>query len=289
MGRRSEILLIGASGRVGRLVRAAWRMAPLQEFDVTAQYRRPVPWAAHGDVIWDPVADPVLPLKRNDRTTMVVLAGATPGSNVPLHRNTDIAIGCLEAARKLGIERILIASSSAAYGAGSGESFKESDAPLRVSDYGNSKLEMEAAVRDAGADLDVCCLRIGNVLGADALLLAAANASRDEPLLLDRFASGGGPVRSYIDPQTLAAVLASLSRHIDRLPKVLNVAAPQPIAMQALTELTHTPWRWREAPDGAIETIILDCTALGSMYPFGADDSDPVCMLERLNEVKIAL
>lgn len=286
-----KLILVGASGRVGTLVRAAWRVAPPSEFEVLAQYRRSPAKTGPGDIIGDPLIEPFPYDERSvdSQSVMVILAGATPGSAVPLHFNTEIALGCLRAARKLGIRRVLVSSSSAVYGPGIGHPFRESDQPEGENDYGASKRAMETAVHAAAGDIDVCCLRIGNVLGADALLLAARTASQENPLMLDQFASGSGPVRSYIDPMTLAAVLASLANHQGHLPKTLNVAAPYPVAMEDIADAANISWRWRTANQGATERIVLDCSMLESIYQFSALDHEPSSMLARLDEVTNAI
>jgi UDP-glucose 4-epimerase len=121
--------------------------------------------------------------------------------------------------------------------------------------------------RDRG--LAVCSLRIGNVAGADALLL---NAAASAPHFIDRFASGGGPVRSYIGPVSLARVIAALADAPD-LPAVLNVAAPAPVAMADLARAAGGDWRWRPAPEGAVERLTLDCTALTRRVHFAPAES----------------
>ncbi len=175
---------------------------------------------------------------------MVALAGVVPGPGRDLSLNRTIAEATLDAAAQAGITRVLLASSSAVYGAG--EAMAEDAPPAPVNAYGVAKREMEAACAPWRArGMEICCLRIGNVAGADALLLNVVE--RRGAIVIDRIADGGGPVRSYIGPASLAAVLATLCRHAGPLPDMLNIAAPQPVAMTALAQAAGARYETRPA------------------------------------------
>lgn len=211
--------------------------------------------------------------------TMLVLAGVTPSSpgGVELDLNPRIAEACLQAAADSGIARVCLASSSAVYGAGRAVPWREDEALLaQTSAYGAAKRRMEE-VGEAWASrgLPVTSLRIGNVAGADALLL---NAEVEGPHFVDRFASGGGPVRSYIGPASLARVIGELVAATE-LPPVLNVAAPAPVAMSDLARAAGGDWRWRPAPAGAVERFTLDCSALNRRVHFAPAESTAVEMV----------
>jgi len=169
------------------------------------------------------------------------------------------------------------------YGRGAGRPVPE-DAPLApVTPYGIAKRDMEAACapyRDGG--LEVCCLRIGNVLGADALMI---NAAAGLPLTIDRFADGNGPVRSFIGPQSLARVLETLVALPEPLPKVLNVGAPRPTEMTAIADAAGLLWRWQPAPDGALQDLRLDCTRLARLHAFDPGENTPEGMVDQLRRI----
>lgn len=274
-----RVLLIGASGRVGRMVLHHWRRLP-PKVHLTPQYRQPV---AHGCLVWDPLTGPEALVGTTERfDAMVVLAGATPGLGRDLSANKTLADACLTAALKAGISRVLLASSSAVYGAGHGAPFSEQVPCLPVNDYGLAKLEMEqACARWRQSGLEVCCLRIGNVAGADALLLNIATSAPEAAIELDAFSDGYGPIRSYIGARTMASVLQSLCLHTSRLPPVLNLAAPAPISMDALADAARHPRILRAAPDHAHQYITLDCSLLSSLHEFDAADSQPEEMIRQ--------
>lgn len=270
-----KLLVIGASGRVGRLLAAHWAAegAPVCLQARGAPVRDDLPVLR-----WSPLEDGPAPLARRLRAgpgarAMLVLAGVTPSSSGggDLGLNVRLAEACLHAAAEAGIGRVLLASSSAVYPGGRATPWREDEAPERPpSAYGAAKRAMEAA-GDAwrGRGLSVCALRIGNVAGADSLLL---NAEKPEVHFVDRFASGGGPVRSYIGPASLARVVETLAA-AEELPPALNVAAPAPVAMADLARAAGGDWRWRPAPEDAIERLTLDCTALTRYVHFAPAES----------------
>ena len=271
---KTSVLLTGASGRVGRMVCHHWPdMVP--GLALIPQYREDAP---PGALSWAPLdgSGALVAHAQAGRTpgAIIALAGVTPGPGRDLSLNREIAEATLDAAFHAGVRRVLLASSSAVYGAGCGKPFEEEAPCAPVNAYGAAKRDMEAVCGPWRArGLEICCLRIGNVAGADALLLNVAHTRAGEPVRIDRFADGGGPVRSYIGPATLAAVLATLCRHAGPLPPVLNIAAPVPVAMTALTEAASARYEMHPAPTGAHQRITLECSRLVALHNFAAGDS----------------
>lgn len=267
---QAKALLIGGSGRVGRMVLKAWRDGCGPYRDEPAQYRARHPDMRDSDLTWDALAG-TKPLRdwialHGPIRCLVVLAGVTPATGGEMDANVNIAAAYMQAARRLGIARVLLASSSAVYGVGRGCPMSEDDPCHPNSFYGAYKLMMEDhARRHLDEGLEVCCLRIGNVVGADALPLGA------EPLTIDCYADGRGPERSYIGPASLAHVLGQLAHHAGRLPFVLNVAAPQPVHMDALAEAAGLPWRPAPAPGYTPQRIVLDCSRLAALVDLRPD------------------
>lgn len=268
---RRRWLFVGASGRVGSLLRASWDKAPADQLEIIFQRREFSPHYA-GDFIWAPLEGPQPLVDRVENSGgfegMMMFAGGPKDADPDVH--AKLAEACLSAAMLAGVGRVLVASSSAVYGRGRGEPLRETDPVAPVNAYGRAKLAQEAVCRkyrDAG--MSVTCLRIGNVAGADALL-----ASTDTPVLLDRFADGNGPVRSYAGPETFARALSDLAAAPVDLPEILNFGAPKPVAMADLLDAAGRSWQWRQAPPDALQSVVLDCALLERHITFLPKDSD---------------
>lgn len=288
---KPRLLLMGASGRLGQMVLSHWRREA-RAFDVVGQYRQSLPSAQ--DLRWSPLEDGPAPLlthvaAKGPVAALVMLGGVTPSSTggmAAMDDNARLADRALEAAAAAGIPRVLMASSSAVYGAGSGTPFDE-DAPLNPANpYGAAKVAMEARCRArATTDTELCMLRIGNVAGADALLLNVA-AHPERAVTVDTFADGRGPIRSYIGPVTLADVLAHLALKAPApLPGALNIGAPEPIAMESLAEALGHPVERRDAGAAGHQHITLDCQRLAALFPFTEAASHPATMVAQWQEI----
>lgn len=270
----ADWLMVGASGMIGRMVRRAWTDDPDIAMRLVPQLRRRTTDEVDKVLYWAPLDGPE-PFERYVRfdgspAALIMLAGVIPGPEADFSTNVGLAVACLEAAKASGCERVLIASSAAVYDSSSDMPLAE-DAPCMPSSlYGASKLAMEQACapyRDQG--MDVCCLRIGNVVGADALM---RNARMGGALRIDRFADGRGPTRPYIGPRSLARILSSLAAWPERLPEVMNVAAPQAGDMSDLARAAGLDWDWACAPESAVQHVSLDTARLGHYYEFSPDE-----------------
>ena len=115
-GDEIRVLLVGASGHVGQMVLHHWKHNPAA-ITITPQYRGTSP---KGSLIWAPLegASPLVATVHisGGFGTMIMLGGVIPGPGKRLDLNTKLAEACLRAASKAGIERVLLASSSAVYG-----------------------------------------------------------------------------------------------------------------------------------------------------------------------------
>ena len=277
---------MGASGRVGRLITSTWENHDSPWHSVPLQYRSPQTLLHSRNIPWDVAYGPHGLLKWMDRfgalEALIVMAGVTPATSSDMTLNTVIAKAYLDAARVAGIKRVLLASSSAVYGFGDGSPMSEAHSCAPVNTYGKSKLDMEAMAHNIAADsnMEICCLRIGNVAGADALLLNASKATPETPLIIDRFPDGAGPLRSYIGPTQAGDVLAQLACHQGTLPHVLNLAGTAPIHMEELAIAATLPWRYATAPQTARQSITLDCSVLAALIdmPSGTHDAKTITL-----------
>jgi UDP-glucose 4-epimerase len=284
MSVRETVLLVGASGRVGQMVAGLWARRFDPAMHVVFQGRQAGDPTDISHLHWDPMAGPEALCEWIQQygaiKTMIVLAGVTPGEGNDLSLNTTIAQACLNAATHAQIPRVLLASSSAVYGLGDGQAFSE-DAPcVPVNDYGRAKLEMERACDSWRSDkLEICCLRIGNVAGADALLLNIARSDPDAAVTIDIFEDGHGPRRSYIGPESLARVLERLALYPETLPVSLNIAVPQAVSMDALADVLGHPWVSRKGADERLQNILLDCRQLCALHSFAPSEKMPDDMI----------
>lgn len=263
----NQCLVVGASGRVGRLLARAWE---LEGQTPTLQHRGAALPSDLPQTEWHPLTR--APLEPGRFRAMIVLAGAVRGD---LSLNSQLAEACCAAAAQTGIGQVLLASSSAVYGVNGGLACREDTPTHPVNDYGRAKLEAEAVANGWRArGLAITALRIGNVAGADALL---GGIQPGQPTKIDAFADGTGPVRSYIGPISLADVLARLLGQ--DLPPVLNIGAPHPVAMADLAQAAGAEWQYQPAPATAYQRITLDCGQLAQHYHFAENQSDAAAMV----------
>jgi nucleoside-diphosphate-sugar epimerase len=198
--------------------------------------------------------------------TVLPLAGPSRSGD-PAH--VALALAVREAAHEAGVGQVLLASSAAVYGQAEGGT-SEQGPVCPASAYGRAKLAMERAARGwcamAGPRAPrVTCLRIGNVAGADRLLGAPHPPG---PVPLDLGPDGHGPLRSYIGPQALAAILTRLMARgaAQRdLPEVLNLALPGGVYMEALLAADGRAWTPRPIPPGVVAALVLETAALAAL------------------------
>jgi len=263
--KNTRLLVIGGSGRLGPLLRQAWSpafAAPAEPPPETIvwQARRGTAFAGQGGptLVFDPLHEPEAFAAAAAACDVIVnLAGVTAGTPDVLAQNTALARAALDAADAAGGRPVLLASSAAVYGAGVDGICRESDTPAPLAPYGAAKAAMEAALAGRAGAL---WLRIGNVVGADALL---GRAAPEGGRVLDILPDGHGPRRSFIGPQALAAALARLVRLVAAgaaLPDVLNLSLVEALPMDALLAAAGETWVPRPAPASVIPHVELDVT-----------------------------
>ncbi|MBY6069013.1 NAD(P)-dependent oxidoreductase [Leisingera aquaemixtae] len=269
------VLVLGATGRIGRLL----QLAPPGGMALRLQARRApqLPGLPAGDWhVFDPLAEPAaLARAAAGAEAILCLAGPVPGPGQEEAGMQDhIRLG--EAALRAGAAagaRVLLASSAAVYGAQGG--LLSEEAPLQPANaYGAAKAEMEASAAALAPELGVqaCALRIGNIAGFDAAL-----GGWRPGFALDRFADGRSPRRSYIGLRSLARVLAALVQAPD-LPAALNVAQPGAVEMAALLQAAGRRFSWQPAPPAAIPEVVLDTARLQALLPVPLAAADPAQM-----------
>ena len=259
-GQRQGVLVLGASGKVGRALRRLWEGGHWRPA-APPLFQTRSPASDPNALFWDMLAAPP---PETSCAGILALAGVTSGDAAALAANTALARAASALGARLGV-RVLIASTQAVYGPQPGV-LTEDNAPQPQSAYARAKLEMEQAV---AGDAHVCCLRLGNVAGTDQLFAAMAAG----PVLLDRFASGQGPRRAMIGPRALAEVATALIAHKGPLPSVLNVAAVGAVAMEDVLNAAKATWAWRPAPATAMEELRIDVSRLQRLVRVPAADA----------------
>ncbi|WP_323763782.1 NAD(P)-dependent oxidoreductase [Marinovum sp.] len=260
---KKKVLVLGATGRVARLLRRQIEAQPLENTEFFWVSRRMVPgvdqvFEVGGDVDLLPQCNAVL-----------ALWGAVSGGVEALNGNISLAHEAQRIARACGADRVLHASSSAVY-APSLLPISETGECAPRNAYGAAKLRMERALK--GAVPRAVCLRIGNVAGADGLLSIIADTPS---VTLIRFPDGRGPVRSYLQLATFAHVVDALVRlPVRDLPEILNVAGIAPVAMEELVRATGCGLEWRPAPQGALPVMALDVARLTSLVDLSPPSTD---------------
>jgi hypothetical protein len=255
------VLVTGAAGRVGTLLRAAWAICPPRQF-------RPL-W--HGRTAlgpdwlgWDMLSAPCPPLAP-EPAAILHLAGATAQNPGHLDETLAIARAAHLAAQRFRCRRLFIASSAAVYGPAEGAGEARATAP--VTPYGRAKTAMENAARN-WREPPVTLLRIANIPGADALL--AADRSPCGITLDPAGTPASGPLRSWIGPLTLASALESLiSRALagTHLPDLLNLAQRPPLPMAALLDAAGIDWRFGPPNPGTLGRVTLSTRRLAQTLP----------------------
>ncbi len=268
------VLVLGASGKIGRMLRAVWRETPAQDIEFAYVHRNRS--RDHQGIVWRPGE----PLNHFPKVhALVALWGATPRSGYAFSDNTDLAKATLELAAALQVERVLHFSSSAIYPASSKPQSEANFGPAPNA-YGQSKLDMEHLIATWASEnenrFSNVVLRLANVAGADALF---SNIKPGGTVTLDRFPDGLGPRRSYIGAVDLAKVIEAL---IDAksVQGAINVAAPCATDMAGLAKAAKCNISWKPAPSDAIASVTLDTGKLQSVLRLDEVTASPQHLVE---------
>lgn len=268
-----QVLITGSTGRLGRLLRAAWAQNKVSGFEPLWSCRQAVHPA---DVVWDILSGPAPALAKG--CVVLHLAGVLHGNQAALSANAAMALTVCAAANAAGARHVFLASSAAVYGMGQAD-HDETDAPAPQSDYGRAKLAMERKARHwahlSGPDSPgITCLRIGNVLGCDALF---GEGAAGRAIVLDPVVGQAcGPVRSYIGPAALAQVVSGLIGQLAQgitLPEILNIAAAGPLGMADLLCAAQTPYQFGKPNPQTIPRVGLSTRQLDRLVPLQRADA----------------
>lgn len=255
------LIITGASGRIGRMLRAVWG----KSLD-----GRPILWSARRpgqdiDIAWNIAQEPSPDLPTG--AVFLHLAGQTRGDAPQLAENRRSAAALCKAARAAHARQVFLMSSVAVYRP-SLLPIAEDVTPDPISDYGRAKREAELAARAEFPRATL--LRLGNLAGADSLLTSALRG----PVLLDPVEGmPGGPERSYIGPRVLAATLATLIAQAvanKSLPETLNIAQPPALAMADLLRAAGADWQFGPPRAQAVPRVAVSVDRLSELVDLPA-------------------
>lgn len=248
------LLVTGADGRVGRLLRAAWAGQPPTGILPFWCGRKTGHWQ---DLLTGPL-DPV-----PARAVVLHLAADLSGDADAGSRSVAMAGAVAVAARRGRARGILFVSTAAVYGPADHD-LDEASPCQPTTPYGHAKLAAESTCRRAAGAVPVTVLRIGNVVGAGALIGAARGAGKVE---LDPVPGRpGGPMRSWIAPGELARLLCRLVGLAD-LPDVLNLAGPKAFTMADMLDAAGCPWLYGPYRPQVLPRLTLDTSRLAALCP----------------------
>jgi UDP-glucose 4-epimerase len=158
------------------------------------------------------------------------------------HVNVGGTVTLMEAARDVGVKRVVFASSGAVYGNQKIASLKEDAEPKPRSPYAVSKLSAEYYIRSIGAlaNVDTVCLRIFNAFGPGQHIPAAhapvipsflRQALRNGTIVIN---GDGGQTRDYVyvDDVVHAMISAATTPKIDNM--IFNIGSGQETSIKNL-------------------------------------------------------
>lgn len=262
-------LITGSNGRIGRLLRVAWPWAIRDGLRPVWQARSVVP----GYLPWDILNQECPPGVAGG--IILALAGrGAPEEEVPL------ALRHLETAALQGARHVFLTSSAAVYGPG--EALKEEAVLKPVSAYGRAKADMEDAAlawkaRHGPGAPGISLLRIGNVVGAGSPV-----GPGQGPVTIGEAPAGRGPLRSWIGPNTLAALFARFATMAVggvSMPEVVNVAAPVPRPMADLLDAAGIAWTFGAEDPASLPCVTLHTARLTGMVKLPPPASSPRAMV----------
>lgn len=257
----TPIIVTGACGSVGTLLRRAWGATPPQGMVVLSAARR-----QDVDIPWDIEAGPVP--RWPEGAIILHLAAAVRAPADQMGRNLVIARNLAKAAAKNRARLILAASTAAVYAPTSDPATEETP-PAPLSAYGQSKVEAETVLRAEcqTSGIPVSVLRIANLVGADALI--GARRATDPPVLLDPVpGQPRGPLRSWIGPVSLARAIEALCRiGAGERPPVLNLTQGPPLAMADLLDAAGLSWSFGPPNPRVVPAAVMDGTRLAALCP----------------------
>lgn len=281
--------ILGANGKLGAMMAHFATRAGLGWRTQARTKGADVQWSGAFD---DPAVDQIFA----QGATLINMIGYTGPDEALLHdTNFHFVKDLLANAAKAGVAHVVLASSAAVYGAGNGTPFDENDSLRPITPYGVSKSKMEEVARSfsaTSASPAITILRIGNIVGADALnAVANRHVKACKPMPLHRFPDGSAALRSYIGPRDLFDVVRVCSKPHEGPSRVINVAHPQPVTLDAVLSAYRThqipdlKWINMPSPDGIPHRVTLSTLRAQSLVDFREYDNPADAMVQQMAEI----
>lgn len=226
---KHRVLVLGASGFVGRHVRATLRAQSVDHLSVT---RTPQPdFDAAVDLVQAPQRVLNEIISTYAPTAVINCSGAVQGTTTELMRGNVVGIQTLLVglASSAPNARLVQLGSSAEYGAADGETPMDEQTPTQPSSpYGYAKLAASELVLHARSQgLDAIVLRMFNISGPQSpastmlgsLIEQLRGASEQSTITLDSLAGW----RDYLDIRDVAAAACTAALLSNDLPPVANI------------------------------------------------------------------
>lgn len=284
-GRRAAVLGAGFIGLnlARRLRKAGVQLAILDHNEAHAEFSGEVPWV-RGE-FGDPAAmEQVL--------TGVDVAFHLISSTVPGDEHVDVSrelsdnifatLRFLETCERLGVPRVVFASSSSVYGLQARLPIPETAVTDPISSHGIQKLAIEKylLLHRFHRGLDVRIARLSNPFGPGQRLygrqgfiaLTIGHLLNSEPILLR---DGGHPIRDFLYIDDVTEALDRLASQ-ENSPPVLNISSGVGHSLQEvigmMEEVMQRPIRWvsGEARRADIPVSVLDATFAAAGIGFRA-------------------
>ncbi|MDA8770450.1 NAD(P)-dependent oxidoreductase [Planktomarina temperata] len=270
-----RVLVIGGNSKVASLL----KNTPYRDMGLEF-YFQSRKLESQNDIYWDPLASKLIlqskkPFK-HEYDAILNLAG--PTDEIYCDLNIEIAERCCQLAQVYQIPKVILISSSAVYG-NKNILHSEISSCRPISNYGKSKIQMEQRCLELSLNSEIICLRLGNILGADALSKKIENKQR---VLLDVGANYVSAKRSYLSPYTFVNVLKGLLNLNNFDTPILNVSSPEPFYMHDLLEILKMPYD-RRVNVKKVYDVSLDTTLLSQIVKFRKKDENLLSLVEEMS------
>lgn len=255
-----HIVVVGATGWIGRRLVALAKDRGLTGSAVSRQGNEGGPWPSH------PLGD-LEKLARRPGTVVVNAAGATRGDRAILYEaNVELVEFLARTCREVGAGLVALGS-AAEYGAPVSRLVSEADPPRPTSPYGWSKLvATQSVLGQVEAGLCATVVRMFNLVGAGR---HGVDPISDFARAVNALPTHGGTVHPYDSSlvrdltgvDRAAEMVLELCQHVGEVP-VVNLCSGRGVSfrdlIEAMAEVRGVPVRVEDTNPGGIPKVVGD-------------------------------